>query len=126
MTTADFMGNWSDVTLAFMKKAEENNKGRAFVAEAKDTVIGTAQCMINRKLNPRTLRREIRTDGYIWSVYVDPIHRRQGLATRMIEACVNYLKAIGCTRIVLHASPAGKPVYAALGFHDTNEMRLEV
>ena len=44
----------------------------------------------------------------------------------MIEACVNYLKAIGCTRIVLHASPAGKPVYAALGFHDTNEMRLEV
>jgi hypothetical protein len=37
-----------------------------------------------------------------------------------------YLQEIGCTRLILHASPGGQPVYAALGFGPTNEMRRNV
>ena len=37
-----------------------------------------------------------------------------------------YLRTIGCTRALLHASPQGEPVYKSLGFETSNEMWLEL
>lgn len=125
MTTDDFSPDWKDQTRAFMEDAETISQGRAFVADANGSVVGTAQCLISRKLYPQALKPDVRKDGYIWGVYVAPTHRRTGLATRLTEACVDYLKEIGCTRVILHASKTGKPVYEALGFGMTNEMRRE-
>ena len=39
---------------------------------------------------------------------------------------IEYLKSIACTRVILHASPSGKPVYSSLGFSESNEMRLDL
>jgi ribosomal protein S18 acetylase RimI-like enzyme len=124
MKEKDFIPDWKPATLAFMSQTMRNNKGRAFVAEKDNAVIGAAQCLISRKLYPEALKPDVRMDGYIWGVYVDHTHRRKGLATRLTEACVEYLKGIGCTRVILHASPSGMPVYESLGFGHTNEMRL--
>lgn len=126
MTGDDFISDWKDTTLAFMADAERDNQGRAFVADADGVVAGAAQCLISRKLYPQALKPDVRLDGYIWGVYVEPNYRRSGLATRLTEACVTYLVDIGCTRAVLHASPTGKPVYTALNFTGTNEMRREL
>ncbi|MBT5242078.1 MAG: GNAT family N-acetyltransferase [Rhodospirillaceae bacterium] len=123
MTDADFIPDWKAATLSFMTETSHNNQGRAFVADNGGRIVGAAQCLISRKLYPQALKPDVRLDGYIWGVYVAPDHRRQGLAKQLTEACVGYLDNIGCTRVVLHASESGKPVYTALGFGSTNEMR---
>ena len=126
MTADDFISDWKQSTLTFMADTTRNNQGNAFVAEADGNVVGAAQCLISRKLYPQALKPDVRRDGYIWGVYVDPEYRRQGLATRLTKACMAYLQEIGCTRLILHASPGGQPVYAAFGFGPTNEMRRNV
>lgn len=54
------------------------------------------------------------------------IAHAQGIAKALTAACASYLKSIGCNRAVLHASPAGRPVYEQLGFTASNEMRLDL
>ncbi|MGO7564987.1 GNAT family N-acetyltransferase, partial [Rhizobium johnstonii] len=49
--------------------------------------------------------------GYIWSVYVADAFRRRGIALALTNNAVDYLKSIGCTTAVIHASDAGEPVY---------------
>lgn len=125
MTPSDFTHNWKAATLGFMAEAADCHKGCAYVAVHGEAVVGTAQAHISRKLYPQALKPEVRKDGYIWGVYVEPAFRRQGVAKRLTEACMNHLKDIGCTRIILHASATGRPVYQGLGFTATNEMRWE-
>ena len=53
--------------------------------------------------------------GWIGMVLVDPVHRRQGVATLLLEACITYLKErTKC--IKLDATPEGMKVYEKLGF----------
>lgn len=117
--------DWKAATLAFMTETRSQQRARAFVAVRNDEVIGTAQAHLVRGLYPQVHKADVRTDGYIWGVYVRPSHRRQGVARALTQACVTYLGHIGCTRISLHASPGGRPVYEALEFAPTNELRLE-
>jgi len=126
MTASDFAHNWKAATLGFMAKVADCHDGCGFVAVDGDTVVGAAQAHVARKLYPQALKPEVRKDGYIWGVYVEPDYRRQGLARRLTSACMDHLQDVGCTRVVLHASPTGRPVYEGLGFIKTNEMRWEV
>ena len=64
--------------------------------------------------------------GYIWGVYVDPTYRRQGIATKLMKQAMIYLKEIGCTKAVLHASDTGKMLYSNLGYIESNEMVLNL
>ncbi|MDZ4877137.1 MAG: hypothetical protein CLLPBCKN_006572 [Chroococcidiopsis cubana SAG 39.79] len=64
--------------------------------------------------------------GYIWGVYVKPSYRRQGVATKLMKEAMIYLKEIGCTRAVLHASDTGKLLYSSLGYAQSNEMVLSL
>ena len=72
MTADDFISDWKQSTLTFMADTTRNNQGNAFVAEADGNVVGAAQCLISRKLYPQALKPDVRRDGYIWGVYVDP------------------------------------------------------
>ena len=38
---------------------------------------------------------------------------------------LDWCRDLGVTRITLHASDEGRPLYEAFGFASTNEMRLE-
>ena len=59
--------------------------------------------------------------GFIFNVYTQPEHRKQGLARRVMEAIHEYCRAEGIERVVLNASTFGKPLYDALGYVVTNE-----
>ncbi len=63
---------------------------------------------------------------YILSMYTDPGARGQGVATTLVHAMVRWAEQRGYRRIFLHASKAGRPIYARLGFVDGNEMRLDL
>jgi GNAT superfamily N-acetyltransferase len=55
--------------------------------------------------------------GFAWigMVLVATSHRRQGLGTRILEACIREVQSKGLTP-VLDATPAGETVYRPLGF----------
>lgn len=64
--------------------------------------------------------------GYIMSVATRPEYRRRGLARRIVETIVEWLREQGVTRVALHASDMGRPMYEKMGFRSSTEMRLEI
>ena len=118
--------DWLDVTVQFISRVRQELSYQAFVAEFSGKAIASTSCQLFAGLYPHILTENYHRYGYIWGVYVEPAHRNQGIATQLMGMSMKYLKTIGCTRAILHASPSGKPVYSALGFSSSNEMRLDL
>ena len=118
--------DWLNDTLRFVKQARAGLEYAAFVAEVAGEPVGSAACQVFAGLYPSVFQSDKRKYGYIWGVYVAPEARGQGVAKALTNACTDYLRTIGCTRALLHASPQGEPVYKSLGFEPSNEMRLEL
>ena len=66
--------------------------------------------------------------GFIFNVYTQPAHRKQGLARRLMDAIHDHCRAEGIERVVLNASAFGKPLYDSMGYVVTSEpmMRLRI
>jgi GNAT superfamily N-acetyltransferase len=62
----------------------------------------------------------------IVNVYSESAYRRRGLARRLMVAMLDWLRQQGYDTVSLHASDYGRPLYEALGFKATNEMRLQL
>lgn len=60
----------------------------------------------------------------ILNVYTEHEHRRKGLARSLVIAARDWCDAKGIHVVVLHSSNEGRPLYTALGFQPTSEMRL--
>lgn len=97
----------------------------AELAASPGLVVGGAGVQL-RPLLPRTdstghlllMGRE----GLILNVYVEPEHRRRGIARHLMETLIAWAPGAGIVRLVLHASPDGRDLYQSLGFRDSNEM----
>ena len=66
--------------------------------------------------------------GFVFNVYVDVPHRKQGLARRLMEAIHDWCRGEGIERLVLNASLFGEPLYRSMGYLRTEEpmMRLRL
>ncbi len=62
--------------------------------------------------------------AYILNVYTRPEYRRRGLARKLMSTLLDWCCAQGIGTVTLHASQDGRALYQALGFRQTNEMRL--
>jgi len=62
--------------------------------------------------------------GNILNVYTEHGHRRRGLARKLVTTATEWCGANGVPLVILHASDQGRPLYEALGFQPTNELRL--
>ncbi|WP_044564865.1 GNAT family N-acetyltransferase [Azospirillum sp. B4] len=60
--------------------------------------------------------------GYVLNVYVEPSHRRQGLAQRLMALAEAEFRRRGITYAILHATSAGRPLYEQAGWAPTTEM----
>jgi GNAT superfamily N-acetyltransferase len=60
--------------------------------------------------------------GYVLNVFVEPSHRRRGLATRLIALAEAEFAERGIEFAVLHATEKGMPLYRGLGWDRTAEM----
>jgi GNAT superfamily N-acetyltransferase len=58
------------------------------------------------------------------NVYVEPSHRRKGLARALVQLLIALCREEGYPLLNLHASDAGRPLYESLGFEDTHESRM--
>ena len=64
--------------------------------------------------------------GYVMNVVTVPAYRRRGIARRVMQAILRWLKEQGIQHVTLHATEAGRPLYRELGFTGSNEMQLQV
>lgn len=60
--------------------------------------------------------------AYLLNMYVEPEYRRQGLGSRLIDAALMEVRRRKIRVTSLHATEAGRPLYASKGFKATNEM----
>jgi len=98
---------------------------RAWVAVTADgTVVASGGLVIDcHPPGPDNLGGQT---GYLMSLSTARAFRRRGLATRIMRAMLAALRESGIPAAALHATDAGRPLYAALGFRDSNEMRLSL
>jgi GNAT superfamily N-acetyltransferase len=68
--------------------------------------------------DPRPVR------AYLLNFYVEPEERRKGLAFGLLKKVLVEARSRGIRVVSLHASPAGRPLYARMGFEPSNEMML--
>jgi GNAT superfamily N-acetyltransferase len=59
-------------------------------------------------------------------VYIEPAFRRRGIACRLTQTIISWCREQGFQWIYLHASEQGRPLYEALGFEPSSEMRLKL
>jgi GNAT superfamily N-acetyltransferase len=69
--------------------------------------------------------RIIDEEAHIVNIYTEPAWRRRGIAALLMRHILDWTRAEGLTRVNLHASDAGRPMYEQLGFVPTNEMRYD-
>lgn len=118
--------DWKEDILGFIQQARKSLDYQSFIAEAEESIVGSVGCQQFSGLYPIPFQPNFRKDGYIWGVYVEPDFRKQGIGRALTQLSIDYLRDMGCTRAVLNASPAGKPVYERLGFQSHNSMVLEL
>ena len=109
----------------FIEDGRGHRQLATFLAVDGDTAAASVSCQLHLSPYPTVLKPSVHLHGYIWSVFVQPSYRRQGISRRLTQLAVDYLRSIGCTTVVLNASDAGEPVYASLGFEMAKEMRLK-
>ncbi len=118
--------NYQEIILQFIENARQKLFYQSFLAELDGVIVGSTSCQLYTGLYPNAIKSNYRQFGYIWGVYVEPEYRRKGIAKKLTNTAIEYLKIIGCTRVILNASPAGKAVYQSLGFVDSNAMHLDL
>ncbi|MBS0373812.1 MAG: GNAT family N-acetyltransferase [Proteobacteria bacterium] len=98
-----------------------------WLAESREGVIvGGAGAHVKPQLpRPALGTRGIETTDVplVVNVYTEPGSRGLGIAKALMRTLLDWSQAAGYGRVVLHASDAGRALYAALGFEPTNEMR---
>jgi ribosomal protein S18 acetylase RimI-like enzyme len=89
--------------------------GVVLVAEDEGTLAGVASLWIRPRLNWTT------PEAWIADLVVHPDHRRRGIATGLVDACVREARRRACHRLVLesaHHREDAHAFYDAYGFGD--------
>ncbi|MDM5148862.1 GNAT family N-acetyltransferase [Aeromonas salmonicida] len=55
-------------------------------------------------------------EAYLLNMYTLPAHRKQGMASALLDAMVAHASAEQLGRVWLHASEQGRPLYERIGF----------
>lgn len=91
-----------------------------------DEIVAGAGIQI-RKLLPRPLPNNagirLGPEAIVLNVFTEQAWRRRGIGELLMRRIIDWARAHGVARLVLHASPEGRALYERLGFVATNEMR---
>lgn len=118
---SNFVADWRERFVRYGTGRIPSGEYRYFVVEDSGGIVGCAGALV-RDGYPFEISGV--RNGYIFGVSVKPHMQKRGIATVLTTQCVDFLKEIGVGRILLHASPFGRPIYQKMGFIPTNEMEL--
>jgi ribosomal protein S18 acetylase RimI-like enzyme len=121
ISQSQMAADWRQRFRAYFERRIGDNEARFFVALDGPAIVGTSGALIadGYPFAVQGIKR-----GYVFGVRVDPAYRRRGIATALTREAIEFLRAVGCVRVRLHASRFGRPIYERLGFVPTNEMEL--
>lgn len=116
---------WEEEYLKFVKKMTKECRFVGFLFESKKDKLPVASgCVWLRELPPRpTTSLHNSLEPYLLSMYTVPEYRGLSLASRIVNEAMKWSKRKGYSRITLHASRMGRPVYKKLGWERGWEMR---
>ncbi len=86
-------------------------------------VVGGGGFAIRRYAPGYLLRDGV--SAYVFNIYVDPAHRKRGVAKEIMLRLMSDAKDRGISRLDLHATEAGEPIYRKLGFEPPDHAYLE-
>ena len=86
-----------------------------------EVVGGAGAELYQRHPNPVDLTTQ---RAHLVNVYVEPAHRRRGIARLLVQTALDWCRSEGIRTITLQASAEGQPLYEKMGFRMTREMIL--
>lgn len=95
---------------------------RGLVLEEEGRVVAGLLLLLRESVPTPVTPLSVR--GYLFNVYTEPSHRRQGLAARLTDAALDLARDLGIEIMELHASLEAEGLYQRMGFSPTSEMRL--
>jgi GNAT superfamily N-acetyltransferase len=110
------------VWTAFFTDMLAESRYLGWVAHDGETVLGSGALLVNA-IVPRPGHPGDRY-GRVHSVWVEPAARRSGIARAIMLELIDYARTAMLVRLVLHPSDVARPLYAALGFTQQDEMAL--
>jgi len=90
------------------------------VEDAGKPVAGIGLLLIDWAPHPSHPTQDKR--GYVSNVFVEPTHRRMGIAKMLMDMADAEFKRRGVGFVALHATRMARPLYEQLGWAATNEM----
>ena len=112
---------WRRRYVEFYAPKMERGRAALFIADIDKRPVGVAAVYLLANHRSEIFGYQ---SGYISNVWVEPKHRKKGIASRLTQMAVDWARAKGCEVVRLRSSPMGRSVYAALGFQSTDEMEI--
>lgn len=109
----------------WVRSRMKNERLVGWIAEKRDGTVAGGGCVWLQEVQPRPHRKGT-LQPYLLSMYTEPEFRGHGVATKVVEAAIDWTKKQGYERLQLHASEMGRGVYKRLGFARTWEMRFNI
>jgi GNAT superfamily N-acetyltransferase len=75
---------------------------------------------------PPTLEHPRRARGQVSNVYTRPAYRRQGISRALMGLLLDHGREHGIHRMVLWSSAMGRPLYASLGFSESEALEFRL
>jgi GNAT superfamily N-acetyltransferase len=89
--------------------------------EQGEIVAGGGIGLLPRPPSPPDLNEQW---AFVYNVYTEPSHRRQGLARQLMEAIHDWCRERGLKTVGLNASDFGRPLYKTLGYQPSETLML--
>lgn len=84
--------------------------------------IGFAQCQLR---SDEVAGVESSPVGYLEGIYIQPVYRRLGYASALVQACEQWVREMGCSEFAsdceIHHQPSAQ-FHLALGFHEVERV----
>ena len=131
--TSGLIDRLTEMTRVYLQEAVARGEYFGWVASLNrepDRIVAGAGVQVRRVLPFPRLWPDGRADvadgrqAIVLNVYTEPACRRQGLARALMHEVLAWARTTDLESLVLHAAPDGRPLYEALGFAATNEMRF--
>jgi ribosomal protein S18 acetylase RimI-like enzyme len=119
---------WRDACIAYFQRGLGAGQLAGVVVDAESGALAACGVIefVDRIPSPRNPTGRW---AYISTISTDPEHRRQGLATAVMEGLLHLAHARQLHVVELHATDEGRPLYERLGFRPRDgawEMALRI
>lgn len=110
--------------MQYFKQSIQDQHFFALQAEYEGIIVSYGG-MILKKI-PGDFNKSSYLEGEILNMYTPPEYRRKGYSSMILEHLLREAKSMGVSKVALHCSRAGEPLYRKYGFSDPVYPYLEL